>query len=424
MPSGPGDEVEALGRLAGEVADRLAAAPAQTLHAAIAARAFQAAGPAAAPVQAIHDAIADAAYASVRTGVRAGARLAAAAIGRSGRVTDPKAVSSSRPGAALVAVANGLVGHELALSGDPLAIELGFWEEGEPLAPTPEALAAALPCATPRLVVFVHGLFETERSWHSGAGEPYGDRLRVEAGWTPLHVRYNSGEAVADTGRALSELLAATAAAWPTRLDRIALVGHSMGGLVARSAAHGAREAGEPWADRLSHLACLGTPHRGSPVEQAVHGAAALLGRVPEAAGLGGVLEHRSAGIRDLRRGIEAGPLLEDVHHLFVAATLTADPRHPLGLALGDLLVRPGSACGPDGCTVRDEDVAVVGGAHHFGLLNHPVVHARLRDLLAREPAWAAPGLARRALPAGQAPSGGSTSSISSKTPLMSTASS
>jgi len=233
-------------------------------------------------------------------------------------------------------------------------------------------------------------LFETERAWRFGGGEPYSALLRDAAGWSPLHVRYNTGLPIAENGRALSALLAATAAAWPGRLERVAFVGHSMGGLVARSAARTGRDAGEPWADRLSHLACLGSPHRGSPVEQGVHGAARVLSLVPETAAFAGVLEHRSAGIRELRRGIEAGPLIEGVRHLFVAATVTADARHPVGLVVGDLLVRPKSAGGPVGCEIDVRDVAAVGGLHHFRLLNDPAVAAPLRDFLARD------GLRRR----------------------------
>ena len=379
-------EVEALGRLAGDAADRFATTPAQALHAAVAGRVFGALGPGAAPVRALHDQVAATAYASVRSGVRSAACLAAGAAARRQR-GEPRAVSRSARGAAVQAVANGLVGHELARDGDPLAIPLGFWQDGAPVEPTRDGLARALPDATPRLAVFVHGLFETERAWRFGGAEPYSALLRDAAGWTPLHVRYNTGLPTADNGRALNALLAATAAAWPSgRLDRIALVGHSMGGLVARCAARTGRDAREPWADRLSHLACLGSPHRGSPVEQGVHGAARLLSLVPETAAFAGVLEHRSAGIRELRRGIEAGPLIEGVQHLFVAATVTADPQHPVGLVLGDLLVRPGSAGGPDGCEIDVRDVAAVGGLHHFRLLNDPAVAARLQDFLGREP--------------------------------------
>jgi hypothetical protein len=141
---------------------------------------------------------------------------------------------------------------------------------------------------------------------------------------------------------------------------------------------------GAIWRDRLTHVACLGTPHQGSPVAQVVHAAAELLGRVPETSAISGILEQRSAGIRDLRRGIDAGPLLDDVHHLFVTATLTTDPQHPLAGLVGDLLVRSTSAAGPADCEVEVDDVVHLHGIHHFALLNHAEVYTHLRDFLGR----------------------------------------
>ena len=111
---------------------------------------------------------------------------------------------------------------------------------GKPVPPEPEALAAAFPDASPRVVVFLHGLMETEFSW--GTGETYGTRLKRELGYTPVTVRYNSGLRISRNGRCLSELMGELVAAWPVEVERIALVGHSMGGLVARSACHRALE--------------------------------------------------------------------------------------------------------------------------------------------------------------------------------------
>jgi pimeloyl-ACP methyl ester carboxylesterase len=371
-------EVDALGRAAGDVADRLGTTPAQTMHAAIADRVFGFLGGFGLPARALHDGISTAVYAGLRRAVPLGSRAAATVARLNG--ADPEAVSRSKRGSQAQAIINGLVGHELALDDDPLAIQLGLWQDGEPVPPTRDALQDFLPDATPSLVVFVHGLFETERSWTLGTDEPYSGLLREQAGWTPLHVRYNTGLPIRENGRRLAWLLDEIAANHPVELERIALVGHSMGGMVVRVA--GAQ--GGAWRRHLTHVACLGTPHKGAPLEQVVHGAAELLNRLPETAAFGGILEHRSAGIRDLRKGIDAGPLLDDVHHLFVAATLTADPQHPLALVVGDLLVLSASASGPADCEIRTEDVVQLSSLNHFNLLNHASVYAHLRDFLAR----------------------------------------
>jgi hypothetical protein len=65
---------------------------------------------------------------------------------------------------------------------------------------------------------------------------------------------------------------------------------------------------------------------------------------------------------------------------------MTTRPRHPVGHVVGDLLVRMPSAYGRDrrgqelfpGATVLH-----LGRTDHFGLLNHPDVHAALKDWLA-----------------------------------------
>src|SRR3954454_12010404 len=126
------DELGALGRAAGDAADRLATTPAQGVHAAIAERVFTNLGPAGLPARALHDGISSAVYAGVRTGLNVGAR--AGAVVAKARGTDPEVVSRSHRGAQLQAVVNGLIGHELAAEDDALAVHLGLWRDGEPLA--------------------------------------------------------------------------------------------------------------------------------------------------------------------------------------------------------------------------------------------------------------------------------------------------
>ena len=108
------------------------------------------------------------------------------------------------------------------------------------------SLRRAFPDATPRLAVFIHGLCETEDAWRLGAARhvPYGDRLRTELGYTPVYVRYNSGRHISHNGRALAALLEELATEWPVEVAEVALIGHSMGGLVARGACHYAGLAG------------------------------------------------------------------------------------------------------------------------------------------------------------------------------------
>src|SRR5215218_2763620 len=167
-------EAEALSRL---MRDELSALPRGIgdVHAAIADRVFGALGPPAWPVRFLHDAISRGVYASVAGGVWLGAHaVGAAAVARASRTAvggaiggagatrsrrfSPPPLSETPRGAAAIAALNGLFGDRLAAEGSPLAIAMGVRRVGA--------------TATPHLVVFIHGLGETEYAW----GSPnYGD---------------------------------------------------------------------------------------------------------------------------------------------------------------------------------------------------------------------------------------------------------
>jgi hypothetical protein len=275
----------------------------------------------------------------------------------------------------------------------------------------PETLAVAgldgLPGldAAGEVVVFVHGLASWEGVWWFGGDDgpaaSYGDRLRQERGLTPLYARYNSGLPVAENGRRLADLLTRLAQAWPVPLDRLHLVGHSMGGLVVRSACHVGAERGDPWAEAVGSCVYLGTPHLGAPLARAAVALGSLLVRVPELRPFATLLERPSGGIRDLRFGLPLAadvdeadptdwfgrdladvPLLPSARHHAVSAALTGRPGSPVDRVLGDLLVLTASASGAEQGRRRlglvATDGAAVAPAHHLSLLNHPAVLARL----------------------------------------------
>jgi pimeloyl-ACP methyl ester carboxylesterase len=367
------------------------------VHRAIADRVFRAVGPGAAAVESAHNAVAGGVY----TGLRAGAR---ALGGVAERTVPPRVVSATDPGRRLLAVLNGLVGDTLEREDSSLQEPMAVRAGGEVVTPDEDGLRAAFPNATARPVIFLHGLMETEFSWGFGGREPYGERLAAELPVTPVYVRYNTGRRISDNGRSLAELLEAVVDAWPVAVEEIALVGHSMGGLVARSAAYQAVEAGMAWPHDVRRVISLGSPHMGAPLEQAVHYASAALAALPETAPLGRFLRRRSGGIRDLRQGslVDADwrdrdpdalraeacqeiPLLDGATHCFIAATVTRDARNPIGRLLGDVLVLQPSASGRSRrrrLAFRDEDGMHLGGAHHLALLNHPAVYERLRAWL------------------------------------------
>ena len=239
------------------------------------------------------------------------------------------------------------------------------------------------PDATERPVVLVHGLCESDAAWsirQDARAGTYATRVLRPLGATPVTLRYNTGLAIAENGRRLSALLERLVDEWPVPVERLALVGHSMGGLVIRSAAHTAIDEGHRWPARVDTTISLGTPHLGAPLEQAAHLAAHTLARFPESRPVGIVLDARSTGIKDLRRGLrDEVPLIPTARHHLVAATLTRSDRHPVARVIGDLLVLAPSAHGVE---VDEDSRRHVGGHDHFDLLNSPALDGHLREWL------------------------------------------
>ncbi|MET0614663.1 MAG: alpha/beta hydrolase [Thermoleophilaceae bacterium] len=370
-----------------------------SIQRAITGRVFRMVGPGAVLVRPVHERVTRGVYTGLSVGTRAlGMAAGAVASRREGAL-----ISTTPRGSAVIAAITGLTGDALEEQGSPLAQPMALRVAGVPVEPESSALAAAFPTATPSIVVFLHGLMETEFSW--GTGETYGTRLERELGYTPMTIRYNSGLRVSQNGRCLSELMDDIVANWPVEVERIALVGHSMGGLVARSACHHGAAEGAGWVRRLRQSVSLGTPHTGAPLEQAVHYLSAGLARLPETRPVANFLRRRSGGIRDLRQGslvdedwsgcdpdaLRAAacaevPLLEGATHCFVSATVTRSDRHPLGRLIGDTMVLKSSATGRSGTRripFEEEYGMHVGGATHFALLNHPAVYGKLRAWLA-----------------------------------------
>jgi pimeloyl-ACP methyl ester carboxylesterase len=120
------------------------------------------------------------------------------------------------------------------------------------------------------VAVLVHGLFVDEQNWTLGP-DPLESRLRDDFGWAPLLVRFNTGRHISHNGRELADLLVELHEEWGQNLGRVQLIGHSMGGLVARSAL-AALEARQ--ANVLNHvhrLFLLATPNQGADLERIGH---------------------------------------------------------------------------------------------------------------------------------------------------------
>ncbi len=306
---------------------------------------------------------------------------------------------------AVLAALNGVLGDHLAKTANPLAIRMALRRGGRALPMQREALAAAVPDAGEKLLVLIHGLCMNDLQWQRANGHDHGEALAAALGFTPIYLHYASGLHVSTNGRALAGQLERLLEQWPRPIARFAIVAHSMGGLVARSALHYGRAAKQHWPDRLDDLVFLGTPHHGAPLERAGQGVDMLLSATPYAGPFGRLAKLRSAGITDLRHGnvIDedwvGGDRFEGAADRRHAVPLPAGSRcfalagtlaHEGGLKdklLGDGLVPVASALGKHRLAKRTlkflpERQRVIENTSHMQLLSSPAAFEQLRAWL------------------------------------------
>lgn len=227
---------------------------------------------------------------------------------------------------ATLAAMNGVLGDHLEASQNPLAITMRLRVDGEALELDRKSLAARFPDAHGKLLVLVHGLCMDDLQWNY-AGHDHGEALARELGYTALYLHYNSGRHISTNGRDFSFLLDQLAKAWPVPLEEITLLGHSMGGLVTRSAIDDGFSKKRAWAKLPIRTVFMGTPHHGAPLERAGSWADMLIGISPYSAPFVRLGQVRSAGIQDLRHGN-----LRDADWQDLDGNGLADGRTPLPL--------------------------------------------------------------------------------------------
>jgi len=322
-----------------------------------------------------------------------GAKLAAAMASLE---VDSDDQLASRGRSVALAFLNGVVGHDLAATGDPLALTMQLRRNGRALKLERRALALAFPDATGKLVVLVHGLCMSDLQW-SSQNHDHGAALAGDLGYTPVYVSYNSGLHISTNGKALAGALEALVSEWPVDIEDFAIIGYSMGGLVARSACRSGEEAGHVWRKKLRKLVFLGTPHHGAPLERIGNWIEATMGEAPYASGLARLGKFRSAGITDLRYGNlldedwqgkdrfargpdrrAAVPLPDDVACYAMAATVSRSPGALAGRLVGDGLVPVDSALGRHESSSRNlnfpaDRQRIIWDTRHFDLVKRQV---------------------------------------------------
>lgn len=311
----------------------------------------------------------------------------------------------SRRAAALLSALNGVLGDHLEATGNPLAIPMQLLHRGQ-------RVAFVRPPAPPKtkLLVVLHGLCMSPQQWQPSDSADNQDTvlapidvLADQLGYCCLHLHYNSGRHIADNGRDLAQLLQQLTDAWAPKVESISLIGHSMGGLVARSACVQAQQAGLGWLTEVDKLITLGSPHLGAPLERAGNGVDHLLAALPLVAPFARLGKLRSSGITDLRHGCIVRPegdrfalgvpvpspaLPASVKLYVVAGSRSASSS--VSRPRGDGLVPVTSALGQHRQASRALHVppsrqCLIHAVHHLELMYHPAVMQAVRGWL-REP--------------------------------------
>ena len=303
---------------------------------------------------------------------------------------------------ALVAALNGVLGDRLAERRSPFAIPMEIRLRGQAL--SGEALAEALNGSTNRAVLLVHGAAAGDLQWRR-RGHDHGAALAEDLGTVPLYVSYNSGLHVSENGRALAHLLEELTHALDDTFE-LSILGHSMGGLVARGACYYGSLSGHGWLTRVKNLVFMGTPHHGALLERGGNLLDVLLEVSPYSAPFSRLGKLRSSGITDLRYGNIVDEDWRDVDRFTptgdhrtnvslpensrcyaMAATTGKQPGKLNDNLIGDGLVTLKSALGLHKYPERNLMVPVenrwIGRSMgHLDLLSHPEVYRQLKTWL------------------------------------------
>lgn len=285
----------------------------------------------------------------------------------------------------LVNVFNGVMGDHLVNNNNSLAIPMVLYDKDGNL--QTQKLSG-------RIILLCHGLCMSHLSWHPEKHNSLGQTIaRSQPNSTVLYLDYNTGRRISRSGRRLSNLLQDVVDNNPD-ISQIDMIGHSMGGLVSRSALFYAKQDRQDWMKRVGNLITLGTPHHGALLERIGVMVQDIIGKVPFAGSLAHLADMRSAGIIDLRHGSIRDA---DWKSLEGRSVVPQDFRHPARLPsgintyfvasaliethydskmtnfLGDSLVSVASALGEDdgehNLFIPEGHKAVFYGVNHMNLI-------------------------------------------------------
>jgi pimeloyl-ACP methyl ester carboxylesterase len=291
----------------------------------------------------------------------------------------------------LIGILNGVLGDYLLAQQNPLALPMVLYEHHG------RVQQGRL---KGKVVIFVHGLCMNHLTWTNSNFTGIGAHLLTQPHpGTMLYLNYNTGRRISANGRSFANLLNDLIQR-NRDISQIDLIGHSMGGLVSRSALFYGKQNMQGWLSKVGNLVCLGSPHHGAVLERFGFTLQEKLGRFPLINMIGNLVNIRSNGIIDLRHGSvrdddweyldarigtmddsrKPAPLPSHIQAFFVAGTVEAEHINSRALKIiGDYLVSIKSALGEHPnprfqLKVPEHHKAVFFGLNHFEIQYHTQV--------------------------------------------------
>ena len=168
------------------------------------------------------------------------------------------------------------VGRSPAASANPLAIPMRLRVTRSRSIRDDPGPRRGAPAGHRQILVLAHGVCD-RRSAMARKDHDDGVVLDADAGFTPVYLHDNSGLHAEQRPR-VGWAAEALRARWPVPVDQLYILGHSMGGLLARSACYYGELAGHAWPRHLRKIVFLGTPHHGTTFERGGNSVTVALG--------------------------------------------------------------------------------------------------------------------------------------------------
>lgn len=208
----------------------------------------------------------------------------------------------------LVPILNGIHGDSMDENGHPALIRMSFRYNSRDISVEKIAELIDFAKSNGQLIIMAHGLMNDESIWQSNPEDivqRMGSFIENQKKANILYIRYNTGRHISQNGKDLSRLIQRLIDHYRNEIKELILIGHSMGGLVLRSACNYCRSLEHQWVLLLKKVFLIGVPNEGSYLARVAYMTQYFLRKVDpsENSSYAKFFDIRSNGIKDLSFG-------------------------------------------------------------------------------------------------------------------------